>query len=88
MGLETRFITEQIHTSLLSDSANNPQPLTNPGVGSPSSVSSMFSTISYNKGAAVIRMTEHLLGFEVHRQGLENYLVNRYVEGKKQVIVQ
>ncbi|XP_028036121.1 membrane alanyl aminopeptidase-like [Bombyx mandarina] len=77
MGLGTRFIVEQIHTSLLSDSANSPQPLTNPGVGSPASVSAMFSTISYNKGAAVIRMTEHFLGFEVHRQGLNNYLIER-----------
>lgn len=75
MGLDTRFITEQVHASLLSDSSNNPQPLTNPGVGSPASVSAMFSTITYNKGAAVIRMTEHLLGTNVHRAGLRNYLV-------------
>ncbi|XP_049870020.1 membrane alanyl aminopeptidase-like [Pectinophora gossypiella] len=74
MGFETRFIVEQVHTSLLSDSANNPQPLTNPGVGSRQSVSQMFSTISYNKGASVIRMTEHLLGSDVHKSGLQNYL--------------
>ncbi|KAI8424597.1 hypothetical protein MSG28_003037 [Choristoneura fumiferana] len=80
MGLETRFITEQVHTALLSDSANNPYPLTNPGVGSPSAVSAMFSTLSYNKGAAVIRMTEHLLGHEVHRQGLRDYLVKHQFE--------
>ncbi|CAK1599080.1 unnamed protein product [Parnassius mnemosyne] len=77
MGLPTRFITEQVHAALLSDSTNNPHPLTNPGVGSPQSISAMFSTISYNKGAAIIRMTEHLLGFNVHRQGLRNYLVDR-----------
>lgn len=77
MGLNTRFITEQMHTALLSDSANNPHPLTNPNIGSPASVSAMFSLISYNKGAAIIRMTEHLLGFEVHRQGLQNYLNDR-----------
>ncbi|KAJ2952359.1 hypothetical protein O0L34_g4644 [Tuta absoluta] len=74
MGFKTRFIVEQLHTSLLTDSANNPQPLTNPGVGSPNAVSAMFSTLSYNKGAIVIRMTEHLLGFEVQRLGLQNYL--------------
>lgn len=76
MGLETRFITEQIHTSLLSDSVYA-HALSNPGVGSPAEVSSMFSTVTYNKGAAIIRMTEHLLGFEIHRQGLQNYLVNK-----------
>ncbi|KAL0882633.1 hypothetical protein ABMA27_001068 [Loxostege sticticalis] len=77
LGLGVRFINEQVHAALLSDSSNNPQPLTNPGVASPSAVSNMFSTISYNKGAAIIRQTEHLLGFDVHRQGLRNYLVNR-----------
>uniref|UniRef100_A0A2A4IXQ9 ERAP1-like C-terminal domain-containing protein n=1 Tax=Heliothis virescens TaxID=7102 RepID=A0A2A4IXQ9_HELVI len=34
----------------------------------------MFSTVTYNKGASIIRMTEHLLGFDVHRTGLRNYL--------------
>nr|QUJ23886.1 aminopeptidase N [Telchin licus licus] len=77
MGLATRFINEQVHTSLLSDSAANAHPLTNTGVGSPASVSAMFSTITYNKGASVIRMTEHLLGFEVHRRGLINYLTDK-----------
>lgn len=80
MGLETRFITEQIHTSLLSDSANNPHPLSTTSIGSPAAVSSMFSTLTYNKGAAVIRMTEHLLGFDVHREGLRNYLKDKYVK--------
>ncbi|CAH1647272.1 unnamed protein product [Spodoptera littoralis] len=74
MGFDIRFVPEQVHTSLLSDSANNPHPLTNPGVGSPASVSAMFSTITYNKGAAVIRMTEHLLGRQIHDEGLAQYL--------------
>nr|QBI71857.1 aminopeptidase N3a [Plutella xylostella] len=74
MGFETRFITEQVHTALLADAANNPHPLTNPGVGSPAQVSGMFSTLSYNKGASLIRMTEHLLGYNVHREGLRKYI--------------
>nr|WHB18095.1 membrane alanyl aminopeptidase-like protein [Dioryctria abietella] len=77
MGFETRFIVEQMHVSLLADSVASAHPLTNPGVGSPAAVSAMFSTLTYNKGAAVIRMTEHLLGFDVHRQGLRNYLADR-----------
>nr|AAT99437.1 aminopeptidase N [Spodoptera exigua] len=74
LGFNIRFVPEQVHTALLSDSSNNPHPLTNPGVGSPRSVSAMFSTISYNKGAAIIRMTEHLLGKNVHDIGLRKYL--------------
>ncbi|CAK1546276.1 unnamed protein product [Leptosia nina] len=76
MGFDVRFIVEQVHTAMMSDSGNNPHPLSNPNVGSPSQASSMFSTLTYNKGAAIIRMTEHLLGFEVHRQGLRQYLVD------------
>lgn len=79
MGLDTRFVIEQTHASLLFDASNNPHPLTNPSVASPASISAMFSTISYNKGACIIRMTEHLLGHEVHRRGLQNYLKNRCV---------
>lgn len=78
MGFDIRFITEQVHTAMLTDSGNSPHPLSNPNVGSPAEVGSMFSTISYNKGAAIIRMTEHLLGAEVHTQGLRNYLVDKY----------
>ncbi|CAF4959395.1 unnamed protein product [Pieris macdunnoughi] len=75
MRFDIRFITEQVHTSMLADSADN-HPLSNPNVGSPSDISNMFSTISYNKGAAIIRMTEHLLGTDVHTQGLRDYLKN------------
>lgn len=76
MGFPTRFITEQVHAALLFDSSESAHPLSNP-VGSPSYVRDMFSTISYNKGAAIIRMTEHLLGTEVHEAGLRNYLKAR-----------
>ncbi|CAG4917333.1 unnamed protein product [Colias eurytheme] len=77
MGFDTRFVVEQVHTAMLADSQNNPHALYHPHVGDPDEVWAMFSTISYNKGACIIRMTEHLLGFEVHRQGLRNYLVNK-----------
>lgn len=78
MEFEKRFIVEQVHTALLADSSDNAHPLSNPGVGSPAAVSAMFSTLSYNKGAAVIRQTEHFLTFDVHEQGLRNYLNERY----------
>ncbi|VVD01641.1 unnamed protein product [Leptidea sinapis] len=65
MGFDTRFVVEQVHTSMLADSANNPHPLYHPAMeNDPDAVWDMFSTISYNKGACIIRMTEHLLGFE------------------------
>ncbi|XP_048007612.1 membrane alanyl aminopeptidase-like [Leguminivora glycinivorella] len=77
MGFETRFITEQVHTALLSDSVASAHRLSETGIGDPVQIRTMFSTLSYNKGASVIRMTEHLLGHNVHRAGLRNYLINR-----------
>ncbi|XP_052753553.1 membrane alanyl aminopeptidase-like [Galleria mellonella] len=74
MGFATRFIPEQLHTALLADSVLSAHPLTNTGVGSPASIGNMFSTITHAKGASVIRMTEHLLGFQVHEEGLRRYL--------------
>ncbi|XP_052740774.1 membrane alanyl aminopeptidase [Bicyclus anynana] len=84
MGFSTRFIPEQVHTSLLFDSSENAHALTHP-VGSAASVRNMFSTISYNKGAAVIRMTEHLLGTKVHEAGLRNYLKDRSFQTAKPI---
>ncbi|OWR41734.1 aminopeptidase N3 precursor [Danaus plexippus plexippus] len=76
MGLDSRFINEQLHTSLLADSSDTAHALTNPKVGSPSSIRGMFDTITYNKGASVIRMTEHLLGSEILEMGLQKYLAD------------
>nr|XP_034830249.1 membrane alanyl aminopeptidase-like isoform X1 [Maniola hyperantus] len=84
MGFPTRFINEQVHAALLVDSSETAHPLTNP-VGSPDSVSDMFSTITYNKGAAVIRMTEHLLGKETHTAGLRGYLKDRSYKTAKPI---
>ncbi|KAL4706796.1 hypothetical protein ACJJTC_018177 [Scirpophaga incertulas] len=77
MKYATRFITEQVQVALLADSFDSPQPLTNTGVGSRSSIDDMFSTISYSKGAAVIRMTDQLMGSENHKLGLRKYLTAR-----------
>ncbi|XP_059049701.1 membrane alanyl aminopeptidase-like [Achroia grisella] len=78
LGYDTRFIVEQLHQALFSDSDDNTaHPLTNPTVNSPSSVSSHFSTITYAKGACILRMTRHLMGEEPFRDGLRLYLKRR-----------
>ncbi|CAH0605717.1 unnamed protein product [Chrysodeixis includens] len=74
LGYDTRFIVEQLHTSLLSDSSANAHPLTDESVSSPSTVSAHFSTITYAKGASVLRMTQYLLGIETYEKGLRKYL--------------
>ncbi|XP_026755766.2 membrane alanyl aminopeptidase-like isoform X2 [Galleria mellonella] len=77
LGYETRFIVEQLHQAMFSDSLDSAHPLTNPAVNSPSSVSGHFSTITYAKGACIIRMTRHLLGEDTFRDGLRIYLKRR-----------
>ncbi|XP_015606016.1 aminopeptidase N [Cephus cinctus] len=43
-------------------------------VGSPSEISAIFDTISYSKGACVIRMMQHFMSEEVFKAGLTKYL--------------
>lgn len=72
-GYSTRFVPEQIHTALLSDSVDSAHALT-ASVNDPATVSAHFSTITYAKGAAVLRMTQYLLGEDTYVKGLRNYL--------------
>ncbi|XP_075971875.1 membrane alanyl aminopeptidase-like [Anticarsia gemmatalis] len=74
MGYATRFIVEQEQTALLSDSFQSAHALTDPSVNDPTTVSAHFSTITYAKGAAVLRMTQHLLSDTTYRKALQNYL--------------
>ncbi|KAM3967324.1 aminopeptidase N [Aphomia sociella] len=77
LGYETRFIVEQFQQAMFSDSVDSAHPLTDPSVNSPSTVSNHFSTITYAKGACIIRMTQHLMGDEVFKSGLQLYLKRR-----------
>ncbi|CAH0703043.1 unnamed protein product [Spodoptera exigua] len=77
MGFPTRFIVEQLQVSLLSDSFASAHPLTNPDVSDKDSVRAHFSTITYAKGASILRMTQHLLGEETYQKGLQAYLKDR-----------
>ncbi|KAJ8889375.1 hypothetical protein PR048_008874 [Dryococelus australis] len=71
--LEQQFVPLQVQTALLTDSLESSHPLSS-HVDTPSSVSSIFSTITYNKGASVIRMMEHFLTKDTFRKGLNRYL--------------
>lgn len=48
-------------------------------VNTPTEISATFDSISYNKGAAVIRMMEHLMGKENFKLGLNEYLRLKYL---------
>lgn len=60
------------------DSLETSHPMSNT-VNSPSEISGIFDNISYNKGASVIRMTEHIMGSNNFRTALQQYLRAKYI---------
>lgn len=48
--------------------------MTNLNINSPSEVLGMFNSITYNKGASIIRMIEHLIGTNNMQLALREYL--------------
>lgn len=77
LGFDTRFIVEQVHPAMLSDSVDSAHALTDPNVNDPASVSAHFSTITYARGASVLRMTQYFLGYDTFVKGLRRYLRER-----------
>lgn len=71
--LPLQFIVEQLHVALSADSLESTHPLTHE-VNTPDEIEDMFDAISYNKGASVIRMIEHIIGSEQFRDALRDYL--------------
>jgi len=75
-------VVDQVHSALSADSVKSSHPL-NHDVNTTSEIRSMFSTISYNKGASILRMIEKSYGEQVFYEALSNYLEDRYVSGTK-----
>jgi aminopeptidase N len=71
--LEKIYTVEQVQSAFQMDSLVTTHPMTNE-VNSPSQVSAMFDNISYNKGSAVIRMMEHMIGTDHFKAALQDYL--------------
>lgn len=55
------------------DSLDTSHPMTK-DVNSPTEISGIFDSISYNKGASVIRMIEHIMGSTNFQAALQQYL--------------
>lgn len=43
-------------------------------VENPDQITELFDTITYSKGASIIRMLESFVGGEIFKQGVTNYL--------------
>lgn len=72
-NLGQQFVVEQLQTIFDADSLEDSHALTHE-VESPDEVSDRFDSVSYNKGAAVIRMVEHTLGNKTFIAALKSYL--------------
>lgn len=58
------------------DALETTHPLTH-SVNTPSEISAIFDNISYNKGSAIIRMIEHIMGSQNFQNSLRNYLKDK-----------
>lgn len=68
-----RDFVSDLHSVMEMDSLGSSHPVSVP-VSNPDQIATIFDKISYQKGAALIRMMDHFLGRETLKSGLENYL--------------
>jgi len=68
-----RFVIDELHDVLGLDSLKNSHPISQE-VNDPNEISELFDQISYSKGASIIRMMTYIIGKEVFKQGIHNYL--------------
>nr|ADK11708.1 aminopeptidase N [Gastrophysa viridula] len=71
--MDKQFVVEQQQTAFVADASKSSQSLTSTSA-TPSEISLKFGTISYNKGASVIRMLENVMGSENFIKSLQEYL--------------
>lgn len=74
--LEHQFVVEQLQGVMQMDSLESTHPMTH-NVYTPSQVSGIFDSISYNKGAVTLRMVEHILTSEKFKNANRQYIKER-----------
>lgn len=79
MALDQQFVVDQIQSVMGMDSTNSTNPMSDENTHTPSDLSRMFNSISYNKGASFIRMVRHVIGEENFKKSLNAYLNKQYV---------
>lgn len=68
-----QFVVDSFQPALFDDSKARTHPMTN-DVNSPQEILSMFNTIAYDKGASIIRMTEHIIGKANFQSAVQQYI--------------
>ncbi|XP_077425086.1 aminopeptidase N-like isoform X1 [Vanacampus margaritifer] len=75
-GLKEQIVVKKIHGAFAVDALTSSHPLSSKedSIVLPEQISQQFDTISYNKGAAVLRMLSGFLSEPVFLQGVNKYL--------------
>ncbi|RXG69955.1 Aminopeptidase N, partial [Armadillidium vulgare] len=66
-------VRKSMYNALMADSLLSSHPI-NVEVNNPDRISEIFDSISYDKGASIIRMMYHFLSEEVYKRGMQNYV--------------
>ncbi len=69
----TQFVSSEMGTAYSLDSLKNTHPI-EVEVGHPAEISEIFDTVSYSKGASILRMLMSYLGPKDFQKGLQQYL--------------
>ncbi|KAF6203069.1 hypothetical protein GE061_003482 [Apolygus lucorum] len=69
----TQFVSDTLIRAMELDCLNNSHPIEVP-VNHPSEINEIFDTISYCKGASILRMLHNYIGDDDYRKGLNVYL--------------
>ncbi|XP_037899330.1 glutamyl aminopeptidase-like, partial [Glossina fuscipes] len=72
-GMQDQFVTKTLHEALSLDGTLAAHPIIQT-VTNPDQITEIFDTITYSKGASIIRMLEDFLGPENFQRAVTNYL--------------
>ncbi|XP_020287873.1 aminopeptidase N isoform X2 [Pseudomyrmex gracilis] len=78
-----QFVVHDLQNVFGADALESSHPISIE-VGHPDEISEIFDSISYSKGASIIRMMDHFLTTEVFKQGLTNYLNEKAYQSAEQ----
>lgn len=74
--MEDQFVVEQHQTALAADGLETSKPMTR-NVSNSEQLGGIGDTITYNKGASIVRMMNLIFGRTIFEAGLRNYLENK-----------
>ncbi|KAF6203836.1 hypothetical protein GE061_002171 [Apolygus lucorum] len=78
-----QFVVRELQNVLEQDAYKSSHPVSAP-VSHPNEIDEIFDSISYGKGASIIRMMDHFLTTPVFKRGLTNYLNSRKFQSATQ----